>query len=101
MTPPQSRAFGILLGGESRRTDEVGEQDRHELALLGHRVPLGCPAAAGRSADCRGHVVAATPSPLAAVSAATITIAVDGDVASATTPAIRAPSTKPKSRQKR
>ena len=56
---------------------------------------------AGRSAGRGCHEVAATTSPLAAVSAATITIAAWGEVASAPIPAIRAPSTKPKSRQKR
>ena len=56
---------------------------------------------AGRSAGRGCHEVAATTSPLAAVSAATNTIAAWAEVASAPIPAIRAPSTKPKSRQKR
>src|SRR5205085_4971510 len=45
--------------------------------------------------------VAATARPLRPVSAATMTIAVADEVASAPTPAISAPTTKPKSRQKR
>jgi hypothetical protein len=46
-------------------------------------------------------LVAATRRPLAPVSKATIRIAVFGEVASAPIPAIRAPTTKPESRQKR
>src|SRR5207248_2725828 len=57
--------------------------------------------AAGRSAPRGCQEVAATSRPLAPVSAATIKIAVRGVVASAPTPAIKAPRTKPKSRQKR
>jgi hypothetical protein len=47
------------------------------------------------------HGVVTTARPLAAVRAATIAIAVEAEVASAPKPAISAPATKPKSRQKR
>ena len=56
---------------------------------------------AGRRAVRGCHEVAATSRPLAPVSAATIRIAIRNEVTSAPTPAISAPSTKPKSRQKR
>jgi hypothetical protein len=45
--------------------------------------------------------VEATSKPLTPVSTATIRIAVRGEVASAPMPAIKAPRTKPESRQKR
>ena len=48
-----------------------------------------------------GHRVSATQTPLPAVRAATIAIAQPAPSASATTPARSAPTTKPKSRQKR
>ena len=66
------------------------------------RTEAGQSASAGaaRATGCR-HGVAATARPLAPVSTATTAMAARGEAASAPIPAMRAPSTNPKSLQKR
>src|SRR5262249_4828791 len=106
---PDPDLFALLL---RRGRDE--ESDEHTLAILHacrevdqnfavcHFSSFGrTPVWTGRSWRFCSHAVAATQSPLAAVSAATIVIAAFGEAASAPMPAIRAPRTKPKSRQNR
>ena len=81
-----SQAEELLVVG-SFKPVSAGTVDRLAWVLLPVRGPA--------------QDVAATTSPLAAVRTATITIATRGEVASAAKPAISAPRTKPKSRQKR
>src|SRR5438552_5258376 len=75
------------------------ELNGHHASLVRSFICQGMDA--GRSARRGCHEVAATRRPLAPVSTATIRIAVCDEVRSAPIPAIRAPTTKPKSRQKR
>src|SRR5262249_20154853 len=88
-------SLAVLHAG--REVDQHLVARSHGLLLCVRPQRTGAGLSAGR--DC--HLVAATTRPLAAVSAATVAIAVFGEVASAANPAIRAPATKPKSRQKR
>lgn len=74
---------------------------RQRVAAVPDRGQRAGETAAGGTGRERGQAVTATHPPLAAVSAATTAIAAPTPSASATNPASRAPSTYPKSRQKR
>src|SRR5262249_5020336 len=96
----------LLRRGRDEESDEHAFAVLHprceidqNLAVACHLLPPLTRAGSSDGFDCQP--VAATARPLVAVSTATIAIAVRGEAASAPKPAIRAPRTNPKSRQKR
>src|SRR4029079_14013839 len=101
----RSRSSSAVLavpGGRDRRARVPGgKAPRRRHLQAGVRTDSRWPACVLLPVKGPAQDVAATTSPLAAVRTAPIVIATRGEVASAAKPAISAPATKPKSRQKR
>ena len=93
---PQERR-SLPQAGQKRASPGIPLPQRRQKEVVVHEPPAG----RGWSLVRAPQGVAATTRPLPAVRIATMTIAVESEVASAPKPATSAPATKPKSRQKR